>query len=138
MMSSALEVVKDVYSRFAEGDIDGFLNLCDENIEWVVNGPANLEKCRAFKGRHGVKEFLDVLVGSWEFSSFTPRQFIADGQTVVVLGEEAGKDKSSGIGFENRWAHVFDVREKQIVRFREFLCHWTDQERPPAMSWSNS
>ena len=50
MMASALEIVKDVYSRFAEGDIDGFLNLCAENIEWVVNGPANLEKCIAFKG----------------------------------------------------------------------------------------
>jgi len=134
-MMSALEVVKDVYGRFAKGDIDGFLNLCADHIEWVVNGPANLEKCNAFKGRRGVREFLNILAGSWEFSSFTPQQFFTEGQTVVVLGEETGKDKSSGIGFENRWAHVFDVRGEQIVRFREFLCHWTDEQRPPAMSW---
>jgi uncharacterized protein len=138
MMMSALEVVKDVYGRFAEGDIEGFLNLCAEDIEWVVNGPANLEKCKAFKGRDGVREFLDILAGSWEFSSFTPRQFIADGQTVVVLGEETGKDKISGSRFGNRWVHVFDVQGEQVVRFREFLCHWTDEQRPPEMSWSDT
>ena len=34
-----LEVVKQVYQRFAEGDLEGFLKLCSEDIEWVVNGP---------------------------------------------------------------------------------------------------
>jgi len=136
-MASALEVVKDAYGRFATGDIDGFLNLCADNIEWVVNGPANLDKCKAFKGPSGVRQFLAILARSWEFKSFTPRQFLVDGQTVVVLGDETGKDQVSGATFENRWAHVFDVRGEQIVRFREFLCHWTDEQRPPAMSWSN-
>jgi len=135
-MATPLEVVKDVYNRFAEGDIDGFLALCAENIEWVVNGPATLEKCKSFNGRSGVQQFLDLLAG-WEFSSFTPREFIVDGQTVTVLGEETGTDKGSGKRFENRWAHVFDVQGGQVVRFREFLCHWTDQQQPPAMSWSN-
>ena len=136
-MTSALEVVKDAYSRFATGDVDGFLTLCADNIEWVVNGPANLEKCKAFTGRSGVRKFLEIVAGSWEFSSFTPQQFFTVGQTVVVLGEETGKEKSSGIRFENRWAHVFDVQGGQIVRFREFLCYWTDEQRPPAMSWSD-
>ena len=102
-------LVKDVYNRFAKGDIAGFLTLCAENIEWVVNGPASLEKCKAYKGRSGVQQFLDVLAG-WEFSSFAPREFIVDGQTVVVLGEETGTDKTSGKRFANRWAHFFCAR----------------------------
>lgn len=133
-MATPLEIVKDVYNRFAEGDIDGFLALCADNIEWVVNGPAHLEKCKAFKGRGGVQEFLDLLAG-WEFSSFVPREFIAAGQTVVVLGEETGTDKTAGVQFENRWAHIFDVQDGQIMRFREFLCHWIGHQQPPVMSW---
>jgi ketosteroid isomerase-like protein len=31
-------VVREVYKRFSEGDIDGFLKLCADDIEWVVNG----------------------------------------------------------------------------------------------------
>ena len=44
-MGAPQEVVKKLYNCFADGDIDGFLALCADNIEWVVNGPANPEKC---------------------------------------------------------------------------------------------
>jgi uncharacterized protein len=135
-MPTALEVARDVYRRFAEGDIAGFLNLCAEDIEWVVNGPATLEKCRAFRGRSGVQEFLDILGRTWEFSEFAPREFLADGSTVVVLGEEKGKDRKSAMPFENRWAHVFRVKDGHVVSFREFLCHWPGERKPPAMNWN--
>jgi len=78
---------------------------------------------------------LDILGGSWEFRSFRAQDFIAAGNTVVVLGEETGEEKDSKKPFENRWAHVFDVKSGRIIRFREFLCHWTDGHRPPKMSW---
>jgi ketosteroid isomerase-like protein len=128
-MATPLEVVKHVYNRFAEGDIDGFLALCADNIEWVVNGPANLEKCRAFKG-HGPRS--PGRVGLQLICSADVRR---RRKTVVVLGGETGTDKTSGIRFENRWAPGFDVQDGHVIRFREFLCHWTDQQRPPAMSW---
>jgi uncharacterized protein len=138
-MPNTLELVKEVYRRrFSQNDIDGFLVLCADDIEWVVNGPPTLEKCRSFRGVRGVQEFLNILGESWEFRDFSPREFIADGQTVVVLGEEAGTEKNSGFSFSNRWAHVFDVREGKIVRFREFLCHWAGDQKPPAMSWSTA
>jgi hypothetical protein len=137
-MPNTLELVKEVYRRFSQNDIDGFLVLCADDIEWVVNGAATLEKCRSFRGVRGVQEFLNILGESWEFREFSPREFIADGQTVVVLGEEAGTEKNSGFSFSNRWAHVFDVREGKIVRFREFLCHWAGDQKPPAMSWSTA
>jgi len=133
-MASPLEVAQGVYDRFAAGDMEGFLGLCAEDIEWVVNGPAHLEKCQAFRGHSGVRRFLDLLA-VWEFSAFTPKEFLVDGKTVVVLGEEAGTDKASGVSFQNRWAHVFDVEGDRVVRFREFLCHWPDPDQPPAMSW---
>lgn len=53
-MAIALEVVKQVYERFAEGDFDWFLKFCSENIEWVVNEPLTLAKYQAFHGISGV------------------------------------------------------------------------------------
>jgi ketosteroid isomerase-like protein len=137
-METSLQVVSGVYDRFAEDDVAGFPSLRADNIEWVVNGPSTLEKCRTFQGRSGVQEFLNILGGSWEFSVFAPRQYFSDGPTVVVLGEEKGRDKKSGTQFENRWVHVFDVKDARIVRFREFLCHWTGDQQPPAMSWDTA
>lgn len=134
-MAAALELVKQVYKRFSEDDLDGFLKLCSEDIEWVVNGPSTLEKCQAFHGISGVRKFLDILQDSWDFTSFEPRKFIEDGMTVVVLGSETGVYKNSGEPFENRWVHVFEVQKEHIVSFREFLCHWTVEQKPPLMHW---
>lgn len=134
-MATALEIVESVYQRFAQGDLEGFLNLCAEDIEWVVNGPSSLEKCRDFHGKDGVRKFLEILGDSWEFRSFTPKEFFADGPTVVVLGEETGADKITKEPFQNRWAHVFDIMDGRVARFREFLCHWRGERRPPEMSW---
>jgi len=131
----SLKVVKAVYDRFAHNDIEGFLALCSDDIEWVVNGPASLEKCRAFKGINGVREFLSILDRTWRFSSFCPREFIASQDRVVVLGEEEGVDRSSNEEFHNRWAHVFTVRHGVVVAFREFLCHWRGAQSPPPMTW---
>ncbi|NEQ73828.1 MAG: hypothetical protein F6K23_12690 [Okeania sp. SIO2C9] len=134
-MAMALEVVKKVYKCFTRGDLDGFVKLCSEDIEWVVNGPSTLEKCQAFHGISGVRKFLDILADSWEFNSFEPRSFFEDDVTVVVLGEETGVCKASGEPFQNRWAHVFKVENEHIVSFQEFLCHWTAEQKPPAMNW---
>jgi ketosteroid isomerase-like protein len=135
-MPVSLEVAKAVYDRFANNDIEGFLSLCSDDIEWVVNGPTSLEKCRAFTGITGVKEFLSILDRTWRFTSFRPHEFIASHDRVVVLGEEEGFDRSSNDRFYNRWAHVFTVRNGLIVTFREFLCHWHGGETPPPMTWS--
>ncbi len=132
-MLSAVDVVKDIYHRFSCGDLDGFLGCCDENVEWVVNGPASLEKCQSYHGREGLKQFLDILQDTWAFNTFTPTQYICDGNTVVVLGEETGADKQTQQSFENRWAHVFDVNNGKVTRFREYLCHWAGDVHPPEM-----
>lgn len=94
-----------------------------------------MEKCQSFYGKSGVRQFLDILEKSWQFNTFNSHQLIADGSTVVVLGEETGIDKASGEPFENRWVHVFDVQNQEIVRFREFLCYWTGDQRPPKTTW---
>jgi hypothetical protein len=130
-----LDIVQEVYQTFAAGNFQRFLNLCSADIEWCVNGPTQLEKCQTFYGKEGVQNFLDILAVTWQFHLFMPRQFIQDGSTVVVLGEESGCDRQSDIPFQNRWVHVFDVQEHSIVRFREFLCHWTGDQNPPPMSW---
>lgn len=135
-MTSVLDVAKRAYECFAEGDPDGFLALCADDVEWVVNGPVGVATCRAFHGRDGVEEFLGVLGASTAMDVFTPREYHAAGSTVVVLGDCEGKDLVSGVPFVRRWSHVFDVDGGRITRLREFLCCWPGGEEPPPMSWT--
>ena len=133
-MTSPLHIVQEVYSKFSAEDFEGILDLCDDNIEWVVNGPETLEKCRAFQGKNGVRHFLNIWGSTWHFSSFDAKNFIHENNTVVVLGDAAGRNRGSEIFFEDRWVHAFDIKNGKIMRFREFLCHWPGKQKPPMMT----
>ena len=134
-MGNALEVVKTLYGCYEQDDLDGFIRMCDDNIEWVINGPANLEQCQTYIGIAGVKQFLNILDNSYIYQSFIPNRFFVDQSTVIVLGQESAKERESGKNFQSRWVHVFDIENDKVVRFKEFLCRWNEGEVPPEMSW---
>ncbi len=58
-----------------------------------------------------------------EWSSFTlaPREFLADGDTVVTLGVFTGVHGSSGKSVEAGYAHVWDVAGGKVQRFRQYI-----------------
>lgn len=52
---------------------------------------------------------------------FSPKEFIAQGNKVVVLGHGAWTARETGRDFESDWVHVFTIDGGQITAFREFL-----------------
>jgi len=131
----SLEVVKQVYEHVANGDMDAIVGHCSEDVEWVVNGPAQLERSRAFEGPEGVRDFLDTIDRGWKYRFAAPREFIDAGDKIVVLGEAEGKERTSEQPFKSRWCHIFTIQNDKVVSFREFICHWVGDETPPKMSW---
>ena len=71
-------------------------------------------------GREGVAEFFSVLDENLEFEQFEPRDFVAQGDTVVVVGIERSLSKATGRKIEQEWAHVNTLRDGKIARFRAF------------------
>lgn len=115
-----IEVVQQAYQAFGTGNIPGLLDLMDENIEWrspTVDGSPLLN---AYDGREGVAEFFKTLGESHQFSDFQPREFIAQNDKVVVLGEMTATVHETGRDFQSEWVHVFTVRDGKITNFKEF------------------
>jgi ketosteroid isomerase-like protein len=131
----ALDVIKQIYQHLGAGDLDSIVALCDEQVEWVVNGASSIEVTGAFQGIEGVRSFLASVDKAWMLRFSAPREFIDAGDKVVVLGEGAGKQRATGESFQNRWVHVFTMRNGRIVSFRLFVCQWLGDDTPPAMSW---
>jgi ketosteroid isomerase-like protein len=52
---------------------------------------------------------------------FEPREFIAQGNKVVVLGHGAWTVNATGRDFDSDWVHVFTIEDGHIAAFREFL-----------------
>ena len=116
-----IEIVKRGYEAFGQGDINGLLALCAENVEWVTPGPAEMPTAGIRRGHEQVGKFFTALDELFEIERFEPKQFIAQGEQVVVLGDDTAKVKATGKVLTEAWAHAFTIRDGKIVAFREYI-----------------
>ncbi len=120
-MNSNTEIVQAAYGRFAVGDIPGLLGLCNADIDWEVPEIEGSNFGGKWHGHEGVGKFFGALAGDEDITVFEPRQFIADGGNVVVLGRSASTVKSTGKSYATDWVHVFIVNDGLITGFHEFF-----------------
>ena len=122
--SGNVQVVRDAYGAFLRGNIDGVLALVDDGVEWqAVKGTEGvLPHAGVRHGRSGVADFFADLATTVEFTRFEPREFIAQGEQVVAIGDYAANVTTTGRSITSDWVMVFTIRNGKIVRFRE----WTD------------
>ena len=114
------DVVQQGYEAFGRGDIPALLDLLTDDVEWTLQGPSVIPFAGTRHGREGVAEFFSVLDETLEFEQFEPREIVAQGDTVVVVGIERSLSKATGHKIEQEWAHVNTLRDGKIARFRAF------------------
>lgn len=111
-------VVQRNYEAVGHGDIPMLLDLLTDDVEWTMQGPSVIPFTGTRRGREGVAEFFFTLAENLEFEQFEPREFVAQGDTVVVLGYERSLIKPTGRMIEHEWAHVFTLRDGKIAKAR--------------------
>ena len=112
-------IVKQAYRDFKNGDIEGLLNLCAEDITWQLPEIENVPISGQRTGRAAVREFFSMVARDQEVISFEPREFVAQGDKVIALGDYQWRVKDTGREFESDFVHIFTVRDGKIVAFRE-------------------
>jgi len=113
-------VVRDGYKKFRTGDINGLLKLCSPDIDLTVPEVENSPFAGPWHGRRSVEEFFNLFSDTQEITDFEPREFIAQGEKVVVLGRRTSTVRSTGRHYSTEWVHVFTVRDGKLVSFHEF------------------
>ena len=116
-----IEIVRRGYEAFGHGDMNTLLGSFDEQIEWISPGPADLPTAGRRTGRQQIAEFFTVLNDTFEIQRFEPKEFIAQGDRVVVTGTDTSRVKATGKVIEGEWAHIFTLKDGKVVRFQEYL-----------------
>ena len=114
-----LEIIRQGYAAFGSGNIQGLLDLMDPQVTWTTPGPADMPTAGTRRGPEAVAEFFATLDSTVEITRFEAKDFLAQGDKVVVLGEDTGVVKGTDTSIEFRWAHVFTLRNGKIVSFEE-------------------
>ena len=117
-MNSSLDTVRGIYGAFAAGDIPGVLGALSPDIRWTeaAGGPYGGVSI----GPQAVlADVFMKLGGEWDGFSAVPGEFVADGDTVVALGEYSGTYKATGKSFRAPFAHVWKFADGKAVSFHQ-------------------
>jgi ketosteroid isomerase-like protein len=110
------DVIRQAYAAFSQGDMPEFTSLLTDDVEWTMQGPSLVPYTGTRHGHEGVAEFFSLVEEALEMEQFEPREFVAQGDTVVVLGYERSLVKLTGRTFEQEWVHVYTLREGKIAK----------------------
>lgn len=117
-----VRVVKDAYAAFQRGDIPGVLSNFTEDADWFTPGTSDaIPHAGRTRGHVGMTQFFSKLAETENITHFEPREFIAQGDKVVVVGNYRGTVTATSREFDIDWLQVFTLRDGKITSFREYL-----------------
>lgn len=110
------EAIRGIYEAFAIGDIPGVLGALAPDIEWTE--AAGFLYGGTYVGPSAVLENVFMKIGTeWEGFSAVPFQLVDGGDTIVALGNYAGKYLKTGKSMSVPFVHVWDFEDGKIVKF---------------------
>jgi uncharacterized protein len=115
-----VQIVKDGFAAYARGDMQGLLALFAEDIEWIVPGEG-LPFAGTYRGLAEVAGFFQKISEMLEVSLFEPREFVAQGDRVLVVGFERETVKATNRTFEEHWVFAFTFRNGKVTNVREYF-----------------
>jgi uncharacterized protein len=111
--------VKDFFAAIGRGDMQAVQALCAEDIEWIIPGK-DWPLAGTRRGRAGVADLLETASKSMETST-EPREYVAQGDRVLVVGFATGKVKATNRTFEDDWIFAITVRGGRLTNIREYV-----------------
>jgi ketosteroid isomerase-like protein len=118
---TSVEIIENLYSAFRNKDYDAFRALCSEDIEWIQN--------KGFpKGGHHygaeavIKNVFQQFDKDWTYFKFRIDEMFESrgGSRVIVVGAYLGKHQQTHKTIEAAAAHLYDIEDHKVKRFRQF------------------
>ena len=115
-------LAQSVYEAFGRGDMAALAEVMADDIEWVNPGdPDDNPNAGMFKGKEAVFGWFGGLASTRDYTTFEPREFIAQNDKVVSLVYADATVPDTGRAFVNHEAHVWTFRDGKLARFEIYL-----------------
>jgi len=119
--SQHVEVLRNLYAAFARGDVTALLAVLSSDVEWSEPDHPLNPAAGTHRGYAGFLEWARVGNESEEILAPEPRQFLAGGDTVAVVGRTRCRVRATGKIYSTDFVHVVTFADGKIVRFQEFF-----------------
>ncbi len=114
-----LEIIKELYRSFSTKDYEAFLNICSPELEWIQN--PGFPNGKRHEGAEAVVEnVFKSFNTTWTDWDFHIEEYLEARDSIVVIGYYQGVHGGTGKRFRSDAAHVYDLKDDKIIRFRQF------------------
>jgi uncharacterized protein len=114
-----VQIVQDAFAAIGRGDMQGLLALSAEDIEWIIPGEWPL--AGTHRGHAGLADLLQKASEMVETSFTEPREFVAQGDRVLVVGVSKGRVKATNRTFEDHFVFAITLRNGKVTNIREYI-----------------
>ncbi len=114
-----IQTAKDFFAAIGRSDRKGLLALVAEDIEWIIPGK-DWPLAGTRRGHVGLADLLETASRTLETCT-EPREYVAQGDRVFVVGFARGKVKATNRTFEDHFIFAITVRNGRLTSIREYL-----------------
>src|SRR5882757_3520035 len=114
-----VQTVKDFFAAIGRGDREDLLALVAEDIEWIIPGE-DWPLAGTRRGHAGLADLLETASKTMETST-EPREYVAQGDRVLVVGVATGKIKATNKPFKDDWVFAITVRNGKVTKIRQYI-----------------
>lgn len=115
-----IRTIEELYAAFGRADLPFMLDMLAEDVDWQHPRPADIPWGGKRRGPEEVAPFFAAIFERLEVEQFSPEQFVARGDQVIVFGHERMRTRTTGRVYRDDWVHAFKLRSGKIVEFREY------------------
>lgn len=114
---SNVQVIQQSIQNFLKKDIAGILKNCTDDIVWSTFRVPNSPYSGTLHGKEAVQEYFKFLNEKVTFTNWEAREYIGQGDRVIVLGTSAGTVKDNGNPFGSEFCLSFRLRDGKVSEY---------------------
>jgi uncharacterized protein len=117
-VSENVELLKQGYEAFNQGDLEDVFELLDPGIEWVTD--ERVPFAGTYHGHDEIRQLLRDQEEVFGQLAMEPYEFFETGDQVVVFVRQRARGHASGAEIEITIGHLWTIRNGKAVRWQGF------------------
>ena len=118
MSQQNVEIVREVYERWSEGDVRANLDLLDKHVVLVL-GP-DFPDAGMHCGLEAVAAYTRGLLEPWTRLTMEAQEIVAAGDSVLASVHQSGVGTTSGVPADLSYFTLWTFRGRKVVHIESF------------------
>jgi ketosteroid isomerase-like protein len=115
LVAEAYGFIEDIQVGRRDDYEDGYADLFAESFELMLP-PSYPEGEQTFRGREGLKRWIESIREIWDEWRMEQERFIVAGDRVVVLIRIVARGDLSGVELDRETAHIWSVADGRVTK----------------------